>query len=60
MTESRSVQQMMTKASVWLHAKELEQIDLTRGDISRSLFIRRAIRNALEKKEESEGGNREE
>jgi hypothetical protein len=44
---NKNIDQMMTKASVWLQTKELERLDNLRGDISRSLFIRRAIRKVL-------------
>ncbi|MDQ3903228.1 MAG: hypothetical protein M3247_06280 [Thermoproteota archaeon] len=44
----------MAKASVWLKADEMNEIDRSKGDISRSLFIRRAIRRALEDEKNQE------
>jgi metal-responsive CopG/Arc/MetJ family transcriptional regulator len=38
---------MMSKISVWLPTSELNKIDDLKGDISRSLFVRRAIRKAI-------------
>jgi metal-responsive CopG/Arc/MetJ family transcriptional regulator len=37
----------MSKISVWLPTSELNKIDDLKGDISRSLFVRRAIRKAI-------------
>jgi metal-responsive CopG/Arc/MetJ family transcriptional regulator len=38
---------MMSKISVWLPTSELNKIDDLKGDISRSHFVRRAIRKAI-------------
>jgi metal-responsive CopG/Arc/MetJ family transcriptional regulator len=38
---------MMSKISVWLPTSELSKIDDLKGDISRSHFVRRAIRKAI-------------
>jgi len=38
---------MMTKICTWLPASELEAINRLRGDISASLFVRRAIQKAI-------------
>ena len=37
----------MTKTSIWLRMDEFEAINRLKGDISTSLWIRRAIRSAL-------------
>jgi hypothetical protein len=42
---------MMSKISVWLPTSELNKIDDLKGDISRSLFVRRAIRKAISEEE---------
>jgi hypothetical protein len=52
LTEPLGVQRI--KACTWLPVTELEQINRLRGDISISLWIRRAIQNALS---EGEGTN---
>jgi hypothetical protein len=41
----------MSKISVWLPTSELNKIDDLKGDISRSLFVRRAIRKAISEEE---------
>jgi len=47
------------KASTWIPETELEQINKLRGDVSISLFIKRAIRNAIKEEEEEEEENQE-
>ncbi|MDQ4066582.1 MAG: hypothetical protein M3114_03230 [Thermoproteota archaeon] len=39
----------MTKVCTWIPLTEYEAIDKSKGDISASLWIRRAIQNALSK-----------
>jgi metal-responsive CopG/Arc/MetJ family transcriptional regulator len=58
MSRQKSLQQM-TKVSYMLTLEELQEMDMIREDISRSLFSRRAVRKILQErnkqKEEAEG-----
>ncbi|HYZ59007.1 MAG TPA: hypothetical protein VE544_05045 [Nitrososphaeraceae archaeon] len=46
-------QTLMTKVCTWLPVTDYEAIIKIKGDISASLWIRRAIKNALSKGEDS-------
>jgi hypothetical protein len=43
----------MVKASIWMHKNEMKKIEELSGDISKNLFMIKAIK-------EGQGGNREE
>jgi hypothetical protein len=47
----------MVKASIWMHKNEMKKIEELSDDISKNLFMMRAIRKAIK---EGQGGNREE
>jgi hypothetical protein len=49
----------MVKASIWMHKNEMKKIEELSGDISKNLFMMRAIRKAIEE-ESAEGGKKEE
>jgi len=60
----RNTRQEMVKASIWMHKNEMKKIEELSGDISKNLFMMRAIRKAIKEgqggNKEGQGGNREE